>query len=467
MNEPEPLGESEETNKQTESISEGQGTTSKSRDSKKKRVSHSGPAHWSEYSLPDLQVGMRARVSTAGPACDVNQVGDRQARRGKSRRVQSVTGDRPSLRYCLLCGSPAHTGGQCDRSNGFKYFREEKAGGSTTRNHENRYERLSSDDSSLSSRFSSMIVNKLSTSSGSDDHNRRNNVRHVSYSKSFDSSLHRIQSRTSVSEATAGESSAEPTFRFGADVVQETQGKQFQEPCHSAQLPEDEGANIGASHTPARQGAQMRFRMPKSQKLKDSLVIEGGIECDNSRDSTQMMGSTYEPCTPESDESVTIICGTVNGVETTMLLDTGSSISAITETFAQQLKLRTWLTRDTLVVTLANTRIEKYPERTCLVTLQIGDHETYEEFNVLPGQIYNVTLGKSWLKRHKAICDYGLDVLRLPGSRPIRMGSSASLEPLCCNCSVCETATNSFLPDKRSPVGPVANPPPHNPKSET
>lgn len=466
MNEPNPLGESEETNKRTESISEGQGTTSKSRNSKKNRSSGSGSAHWSEYTLPKLQVGMRGRVSTAGPACDVNQVGDRQSRRGKSRRVQSVTGDRASLRYCLLCGSPAHTGGQCDRSSGFKYFRA-KAGGSTTRSHENKYERWSSDDSSLSTSFPSMNLNKLSTSSGSDDQNRRNNVRHVSYSKSFDSSLHRIPSRTSVSEATAGESSAEPAYRFGANVVRDTQEKQFQEPSHSAQLPEDEEANIGAIHTPARQGAQMRFRMPESQKLKDSLVIEGGIECDNSGDSTQLMSPTYEPFTPESDESVTIICGTVNGVETTMLLDTGSSISAITETFAQQLKLKTWLTRDTLVVTLANTRIEKYPERTCLVTLQIGDHETYEEFNVLPGQIYNVTLGKSWLKRHRAICDYGLDVLRLPGSRPIRMGSSASLQPLCCNCSVCEAAANSFMPEKRSSLGPVANSPPDNLKSET
>jgi len=45
-----------------------------------------------------------------------------------------------------------------------------------------------------------------------------------------------------------------------------------------------------------------------------------------------------------------------------------------------------------------------------------------EEFDVLPGQIYNVTLGKNWLKGHMTICDYGLDILRLPNSWPIRMG---------------------------------------------
>ena len=130
--------------------------------------------------------------------------------------------------------------------------------------------------------------------------------------------------------------------------------------------------------------------------------------------------------TLDDEESVAIICGKVNGIQTTMLLDTGSSISAITETFAQQLYLDIWYTNDVLVVTLANTHVEKYPERMCIVTLEIGDLKISEELNVLPGQIYNVTLGKNWLKSHMAICDYGLDILRLPGSRPIQMGFSTS-----------------------------------------
>lgn len=124
----------------------------------------------------------------------------------------------------------------------------------------------------------------------------------------------------------------------------------------------------------------------------------------------------------EYEQSVALVCGKINGVETTMLLDTGSSISAITEDFAQQLKLASWYTNDVLVVTLANTRVEKYRERKCVVNLEISDFKSCEEFDVLPGQIYNVTLGKNWLKAHMAICDYGLDILRLPNSRPIRMG---------------------------------------------
>jgi hypothetical protein len=131
----------------------------------------------------------------------------------------------------------------------------------------------------------------------------------------------------------------------------------------------------------------------------------------------------------ENEESVAIVCGKVNGVQTTMLLDTGSSISAITESFAQQLHLETWYTDDVLVVTLANTHVERYPERMCIVTFEIGDLQISEELNVLPGQIYNITLGKNWLKSHMAICDYGLDILRLPGSRPIRMGIPAPLAP--------------------------------------
>jgi hypothetical protein len=126
--------------------------------------------------------------------------------------------------------------------------------------------------------------------------------------------------------------------------------------------------------------------------------------------------------TLNDEESVAVICGMVNGVQTTMLLDTDSSISAITESFAQQLCLKTWYTNDVLVVTLANTHVEKYLERMCNVTLEIGDLKISEELHVLHGQIYNVTLGKNWLKSHMAICDYGLDILRLPRSRPIRMG---------------------------------------------
>jgi hypothetical protein len=124
----------------------------------------------------------------------------------------------------------------------------------------------------------------------------------------------------------------------------------------------------------------------------------------------------------EYEQSVAVVSGKINGHESMMLLDTGSSISAITEVFVQQLNLESWYTNDILVVTLANTRVEKYRERKCFVTLEIGDLKCCEEFDVLPGQIYNVTLGKNWLKEHMAICDFGLDILRLPNSRPIRMG---------------------------------------------
>lgn len=55
----------------------------------------------------------------------------------------------------------------------------------------------------------------------------------------------------------------------------------------------------------------------------------------------------------------------------------------------------------------ANTHVEKYLERICIVTLEIGDLKIFEEFNVLLRQIYNIILGKNWL--HMAICDYGLD----------------------------------------------------------
>ena len=54
-----------------------------------------------------------------------------------------------------------------------------------------------------------------------------------------------------------------------------------------------------------------------------------------------------------------------------MLLDTGSSISAITENFAQQLKLESWYTDDVLVVTLANTRVESIENVNVSLTLKL------------------------------------------------------------------------------------------------
>lgn len=127
---------------------------------------------------------------------------------------------------------------------------------------------------------------------------------------------------------------------------------------------------------------------------------------------------------------MTLVLGIVNGVKTYVLIDTGCSIATIAESFAKKLRLKTWLTGNTLVVTLANNCIERYPEKNCLVTLKIGDFETCEEFNVFPNQICNVTVSKRWLKRHKVICDYGKDLLHLPTSLSIPIGFHKTTKPL-------------------------------------
>jgi len=127
-------------------------------------------------------------------------------------------------------------------------------------------------------------------------------------------------------------------------------------------------------------------------------------------------------------ELVSVVDGKVNGRETTMLLDTGSTITSIAEDLVEQMKLNTWYTNHTLIVTLANTQIQEYLERLCIVTLQVGDLECYETLTVLPGQLYDITLGRNWLKAHMAICNYGLDILRIPGSQPIKMGLVPSFE---------------------------------------
>lgn len=121
-------------------------------------------------------------------------------------------------------------------------------------------------------------------------------------------------------------------------------------------------------------------------------------------------------------ESISVIIGKVNRRETTMLIDTGSTITSITEDLVELLNLQTWYTNHILTITLANTQIEEYSERLCLVILEIGDVECCEILTVLPRQLYDITLGKNWLRAHMAICDHGLDILRIPNSQPIKMG---------------------------------------------
>lgn len=193
-------------------------------------------------------------------------------------------------------------------------------------------------------------------------------------------------------------------------------------------------SNSYSPGTSSKSDSESETPFYKSKKKSNHLRKDPYDALEKNFDEWYEYWTKHEGYTPTSDlieneESVAIVCGKVNGVQTTMLLDTGSSISAITESFAQQLHLETWYTDDVLVVTLANTHVERYPERMCIVTFEIGDLQISEELNVLPGQIYNITLGKNWLKSHMAICDYGLDILRLPGSRPIRMGIPAPIAP--------------------------------------
>lgn len=135
-------------------------------------------------------------------------------------------------------------------------------------------------------------------------------------------------------------------------------------------------------------------------------------------------------------DAVSVVIGKVNGREITMLLDTGSTITSIAEDLVEQMNLKPWYTNHVLTITLANTQTEEYSERLCIVRLEVGDVECCETLTVLPGQLYDITLGRNWLKAHMAICDHGLDILRIPGSRPIKMGlvpffdSKSSLQPI-------------------------------------
>nr|PNR54056.1 hypothetical protein PHYPA_007732 [Physcomitrium patens] len=151
-------------------------------------------------------------------------------------------------------------------------------------------------------------------------------------------------------------------------------------------------------------------------------------------------------CTKSSknvnESSIAIILGSVNGIETDIHIDSGSTISAITETFVQKLNLQTLVTRDILVVTLANAHIKRQPEQICLVTLKIKDFESLEVFNILPNQMYNVTLGKNWLKKNKIVCDYGRDLLFLPNFQTIQMGCT-KLKALLANDVILEI--NQFM----------------------
>jgi hypothetical protein len=192
--------------------------------------------------------------------------------------------------------------------------------------------------------------------------------------------------------------------------------------------PNDDVTDTLIPKTNAQQATQVHgFELKNHCNMNKSITMESNYKHKDKKRNLYQFNKLPFFCAfskpLDESSSLAIICGSINGEKTCILIDTGSSISTITKSFAQKLNLRTCWTRDILVVSLANTHVEKYFEQTCLVTLQIGNFETCEELNVLPHQIYNVTLGKNWLKRHKVICDYGKDILLLPKCQPIQMGN--------------------------------------------
>jgi predicted aspartyl protease len=167
--------------------------------------------------------------------------------------------------------------------------------------------------------------------------------------------------------------------------------------------------------TTTKKLAMRKINVHDSMYKVSEADYENFLMCKNKNDSSIM---NLLKC----GQSVSVIVGKVNGKETTMFVDTGSTITSITEELVEQLNIQPQYTNHILTITLANTQVEEYSERLCIVALEVGDVECYETLTVLPGQLYDITLGKNWLKAHMAICDHGLDILRIPGSRPIKMG---------------------------------------------
>ena len=396
--------------------------------SKKKKKSHQGSSHWSTYKFdPSDKLGRLRRIRANTSIQDLRNL----IINTKNNILPPCFKNTQVINYCLLCGSPGHTIDQCNPNHEYtKYLKDGKEDGRNT------IKRIleGSRQWSIESVNTHSIL-PLSTSNV-DLNNNISFKKSSKYKNQYDTSLHQVALPIVENDLTNNCKIIEDKVERKKKELNWTKVEKNEWELRSSpkqQLLKNIGFKAtkllssnkkkldnGISKTNARQGAQMQFRIYNYHKSNNVEVVEenNGCKIDNLLSSN--LNNVY---TSNSDESsLAIIFGTINGIETNMLLDTGSSISAVTETFAKQLKLKTWLTRDTLVVTLANTHIERYPEKTCLVTLKIGDLETFEELNVLPNQIYNITLGKSWLKKHKVICDYGRDLLQLPHSRPIQIG---------------------------------------------
>lgn len=430
---------------QTTTINDVESTPSKTSNVintiQKKKKTNQTPLHWSTYKFnPNDRPEKLSRLKNNNSARELRNLIINNKSNGL---LPPCYNNVPHLSYCLLCGSPGHTIDQCNPNHRYlKYLKDDKGDGAST---------------SRELATSNVNVN-----------NGVNLKKSFKPKKQYDTSLHQValpfiesdmKKNCKVNEDEIEREDTKKSHLISSAEVEKQKWEMLSGPnqklfktkknCNNKNNSLKNGL-IGVSKTTAQQGAQMHFQMQNHHNSSNLGVVAGNNRCRIKKSdlpSSNKLSSCLNGYSSSSNEpSVAIICGTINGIETNMLIDTGSSISAITETFAQQLKLETWLTRDTLVVTLANTHIERYPERTCLVTLKIGDLETYEEFNVLPDQIYNITLGKSWLKRHKVICDYGLDLLQLRDSRLVRIGFPPPLEPLPNNSIIKddEICTNKF-----------------------
>ena len=144
---------------------------------------------------------------------------------------------------------------------------------------------------------------------------------------------------------------------------------------------------------------------------------------------TKGFGSTGLNALSKTTELITFK-GQINGIETTILIDSGATGDFVSKEFVEKVRIKTKATNKKYEVTLADGTPIVIEQEAKNVLLRIQDYHERVDLEVGPLDIYDVILGKTWLARHNPDIDWRTNTLTLKqDNRTITLQVDAQQRP--------------------------------------
>lgn len=150
--------------------------------------------------------------------------------------------------------------------------------------------------------------------------------------------------------------------------------------------------------------------------------------------------STVLPCTTQTfhstEKHTSYVKGLIEGCEVTILMDTGSNVSLITDSFRMSIPSlrKRVLNRQYILARAVNGQLLD-TLGTLLLSVNMGNEHWEQEVHVVREATQSVLLGWDFLHHHHAIIDIAQGVIHLRDIR-IPLMRTTDFVPECCNVSV-------------------------------